>query len=106
MENARQVAVIPAAGLQWSDVGSWDSLFEVLPTDQYGNIVAGGSHVGLDTQSSLIFQAGNPRLIVTIGVSDLVVVDTGDVMLICPRDQAQKVRQIVDTLKKSDPKFV
>ncbi len=106
MEGARQVAVIPAAGLQWSDVGSWDSLFEVLPTDPDGNIVAGGSHVGLDTQNSLIFQAGDPRLIVTIGVSDLVVVDTGDVMLICPKDQAQKVRQIVDYLKKTDPKFV
>jgi mannose-1-phosphate guanylyltransferase len=78
----------------------------VLPTDPNGNIIAGGSHVGLDTKNSLIFQAGDPRLIVTIGVSDLVVVDTGDVMLICPKDQAQKVRQIVEYLKKTDPKFV
>ncbi len=106
MEGAHQVAVIPAAGLQWSDVGSWDSLFEVLPVDEYGNIIAGGSHVGLDTRNSLVFQAGEPRLVVTIGVSDLVVVDTGDVLLICPKDQAQKVRQIVDHLKKADPKYV
>jgi mannose-1-phosphate guanylyltransferase len=106
MEGARQVAVIPAAGLKWSDVGSWDSLFDVLPTDSNGNIIAGGNHVGIDTRNSLVFQAGEPRLIVTIGISDLVIVDTDDVLLICPKDQAQKVRQIVDHLKKTDPKYV
>jgi mannose-1-phosphate guanylyltransferase len=106
MEGARQVAVIPATDLQWSDVGSWDSLFEVLPTDAAGNIVRGGSHIGLDTQNSLVFQTGDARLIVTIGVSDLVVVDTGDVLFVCPKNQAQKVRQVVGQLKKTDPKYI
>lgn len=106
MEHAQRVAVIPAQDLQWSDVGSWDSLFEVLPGDMNGNIVTGGSHVGLETQDSLIFQAGDGKLIVTIGISDLVVVDTGDVLLICPKDQSQKVRQVVDYLKNSDPKYI
>ena len=49
MEKARNVAVIPAEGLNWSDVGSWDALFDVLPDDENGNIVMGGQHVGLDT---------------------------------------------------------
>ena len=106
MEGAERVAVISAADLKWSDVGSWDSLFEVLPTDSDGNIIIGGQHVGLDTKNSLVYLNQDRRLIVTIGVSDLVLVDTGDVLLICPKDQAQKVRQVVNQLKKSNQHYV
>ena len=96
MEGARQVAVIPAQGLNWSDVGSWDSLFDVLPADQSGNIVMGGEHIAVDTRDSLVYVSQEHRLIVTIGVDDLVVVDTGDVLLVCHKSQAQKVRQVVN----------
>jgi mannose-1-phosphate guanylyltransferase len=106
MEGAEHVAVIPAADWNWSDVGSWDSLFEVLPTDSDGNIVMGGQHLGLDTSRSLFFVTQEHRLIVTIGVSDLVLVDTGDVLLVCHKDQAQKVRQVVDTLKKTGQDYL
>lgn len=106
MEHARRVAVLPAVGLEWSDVGSWDSLFEILPSDESGNIVIGGKHFGLDTRQSLVYVNQEHRLIVTIGVEDLVVVDTGDVLLICKKDQAQRVRQVVDDLKKSGQNYV
>ncbi len=106
MEGARRVVVISAAGLRWNDVGSWDSLFDVLESDQDGNIVMGGRHVGLDTQNSLIYVCQEHRLIVTIGVENLVVVDTGDVLLVCSKDQAQRVRQVVDRLKESGKEFV
>jgi mannose-1-phosphate guanylyltransferase len=106
MESADKVAVIPASELLWSDVGSWDSLFDVLPGDEHGNIVMGGKHLGLDTNSSLVYVSEEHRLIVTIGVDDLVVVDTGDVLLVCRKDQAQRVRQIVNTLKKSGDEYV
>jgi len=99
MEGARSVAVIPASGLQWNDVGSWDSLLEVLPPDEHGNVVISGEHVGLDTQRSLI-RAESGRLVATIGISDLVIIDTADVVLVCPRDQAQAVRTMVEQLKK------
>jgi mannose-1-phosphate guanylyltransferase len=102
MEDAQQVAVIPAAGLGWSDVGSWDSLFDVMPGDPDGNIILGAQHIGLDTTRSLVVVDGEDRLIVTIGVKDLIVVDTGDALLICNRDQAQKVRNLVSQLKDSD----
>lgn len=101
MEGALNVAVIPAAGLGWSDVGSWDSLFELLPSDPHGNIVMGGQHIGVDTRQSLVYVNQEHRLIVTIGVEDLVVVDTGDVLLVCRKDQAQKVRQVVNQLKEN-----
>jgi mannose-1-phosphate guanylyltransferase len=104
MEHAQNVAVIPAADLGWSDVGSWDSLFEVLPTDQTGNIIMGGEHIGLDTDHSLVYLDQTRRLIVTIGISDLIVVDTDDVLLVCDKKQAQKVRQLVAHLKQTDQK--
>ena len=101
MENARRVAVIPAEGLGWNDVGSWDSLFDVLPSDEMGNIVVGGQQLSVDTHDSLVFTNQNQRLLITIGVKDLVVVDTGDVLLVCHKNQAQKVRQVVDKLKET-----
>jgi mannose-1-phosphate guanylyltransferase len=101
MEHAQQVAVIPAEGLGWSDVGTWDALFDVLPSDEHGNIVMGGQHVSVDTRDSLIYMDQDRRLIVTIGVEDLVIVDTGDVVLICTKEQAQKVRRVVDELKQT-----
>jgi mannose-1-phosphate guanylyltransferase len=106
MEGAQQVAVIPAEGLSWSDVGSWDSLFEVLDPDQHGNILIRGQHVDLDTSDSLIFSDQDQRLIVTIGVENLVVVDTDDVLLVCSKNQAQNVRQIVTQLRQSGQEFV
>jgi mannose-1-phosphate guanylyltransferase len=98
MEKANNVAVIPAKELGWSDVGSWDALFDVIPSDQNGNIVIGGQHIQVETNDSLIYMNQDRRLIVTIGVDDLVVVDTGDVVLVCRKDQAQKVRQVVQQL--------
>ncbi|OGO28341.1 MAG: hypothetical protein A2Z16_13300 [Chloroflexi bacterium RBG_16_54_18] len=100
MEHAEDVVVIPAPDLKWSDVGSWDSLFDVLAGDEHGNIIIGGAHLGLDTNKSLVYTAKEHRLIVTIGVDNLVVVDTGDVLLVCHKDQAQRIRQIVNQLKQ------
>jgi mannose-1-phosphate guanylyltransferase len=101
MEKAEKVAVLPAGGLGWSDVGSWDSLFEVLLPDMNGNIGVNGQHLALDTHNTLIYGThGNDRLVVTIGVDDMVVVDAGDVLLICKSDQAQKVRDVVGHLRK------
>jgi mannose-1-phosphate guanylyltransferase len=101
MEYARQVAVIPAAGLGWNDVGSWDSLFDVIPADKDGNILMGANHMGLDTNRTLVFSGDDDKLIVTIGVNDLIIVDTGDALLICDRKQSQKVRNLVNQLKSS-----
>lgn len=101
MEKAEKVAVLPAGGLGWSDVGSWDSLFEVLLPDMDGNIGVNGEHLALETHNTLIYAApGSERLVVTIGVDDMVVVDAEDVLLICKSDQSQKVRDVVAHLRK------
>ncbi len=99
MENAPEVAVIPAAGLEWNDVGSWEALFELLPVDQDGNIFQGGEHLALDSKGTIVYSVDNPRMVVTIGAEDLIIVDTGDILLICRRDQAQQVRWAVKELE-------
>jgi mannose-1-phosphate guanylyltransferase len=106
MEHACDVVVIPAPGLGWSDVGSWDSLFEMLPADENGNIVMSGEHIGVDTSNSLIYaEGGQGRLIVTLGVKDLVVVDTEDILLVCSIEQAQRIRELVKQLKDEKPEY-
>lgn len=100
MEKAERVAVLPAGGLGWSDVGSWDSLFEVLLPDMNGNVASNTQHLGLDTHNSLVYGVDDQRLIVTIGMDGIVVVDAGDVLMICKADQSQKVKDVVEHLKK------
>jgi len=98
MEGAEQVVVVPAVGLGWSDVGSWDALFDLFPADGDGNVVLHDNHLAIDTRNALVFAENSDRLLVTVGVDDLIVVDTGDVIMVCRKDQAQKVRQVVKNL--------
>jgi len=97
MEGARNVAVIPAQ-IGWTDVGTWSSLFELMPSDSMGNVLV-GPHKAIDTRGTLVM--GNERLIATIGVENLVIVDTEDALLVCLRDSVQDVRLIVKNLKKA-----
>jgi mannose-1-phosphate guanylyltransferase len=97
MEGARDVAVIPV-DIGWSDVGSWATLLEIIPSDDQGNVVL-GEHLAIDTLRTLV--RGEDRLVVTIGLEDMVVVDTDDALLICPRDRAQDVKAVVEQLKRS-----
>jgi len=101
MEHAGQVAVLPAGGLDWSDVGSWDSLFDVLVPDGDGNIVVNSQSMPLETHDSLVY-GKKKKLIVTIGVDDLIIIDTEDALLVCRKDRAQQVRQVIDNLKNTD----
>jgi mannose-1-phosphate guanylyltransferase len=101
MEHAERVVVVPAGGLGWSDVGAWDTLFEVLLPDLRGNVSSNAQHLAFETHNTLVYGQNLERLIVTIGMDDTVIVDTGDVLLICKSDQAQKVREVVEQLKKS-----
>ena len=105
MEHAENVVVIPAADLRWNDVGSWDSLFDVLQSDENCNIILGADHLSIDTNESLVCSNQKERLIVTIGVKDLVIVDTGDAVLISDRNRVQDVKEVVkklQELKKED----
>jgi mannose-1-phosphate guanylyltransferase len=98
MENAGRVAVIPIE-VGWDDVGNWSTLSQLLQGDGDGNVTSGpGQRVLVDTHDTYIYAASG-RLVAIVGLDDLVVVDTEDAVLVCPKDRAQDVRAIVDRLK-------
>lgn len=96
MEKSQRVVTLPI-DVGWSDVGSWATLLDLLPGDHAHNVVV-GQHLGVDTTSSLIYSP--QRLIATIGLKDVIVVDTEDALLVCPKNRAQEVKQIVEALKQ------
>ena len=96
MEQSKKAAIVPVA-FHWSDVGSWGSLDEVAPKDKAGNVVI-GRVVDVDSRRSIVY--GNHRLVATIGLTDMVVVDTPDATLVCPKSRTQDVRQLVEILKR------
>jgi mannose-1-phosphate guanylyltransferase len=101
MEGAENVAVIPARGLGWSDVGTWNIVYEVLPKSLDGNVLHCEEYIAQKTKNTMVFTGeDSQRLIVTLGVDNLVVVDTSDVLMICDQDYAQDVRAVVDELKE------
>lgn len=96
MEKSPNVKVI-SAEFGWNDVGSWDNLGVLYDADAQGNVVA-GKHIGIDTTDSIVYS--KKRLITTIGVEHLIVVETEDAILVCDKDRAQDVKKIVDRLKE------
>lgn len=103
MEKADDVVLLPAQGLGWWDVGSWDRLFQLLEGDQDDNILLADDTVVLDSRGTLVVQQGDrERLIALLGVSDLVVVDTGRALLVARRDRAEEVRSIVEYLSSNE----
>lgn len=99
MEGAQQMAVIPA-DIGWSDVGSWASLFEVHKTDRFGNVFKSQNpdRMILDTHHTMVY---SDRMVVTIGVRDIIVVETDDVLFICHKDRSQDVKEVVNHLRSS-----
>lgn len=100
MEGAEKMVVIPV-DIGWSDVGSWDALFDVLDLDPDGNGFKGGSpdRITVDTKNTLVY---SDKLTVTIGVENLVIVDTQDVLMICHKDRTQDVKKVVSMLRETD----
>lgn len=95
MERARDVAVIPV-DIGWSDIGSWATLLDLLPADEHGNVLTGEVEL-IDVHHSLIYSP--KRLIAAIGMENMIIVDAGDALLICPKERAQEVRNIVERLQ-------
>ncbi len=98
MERSPNIRMVPAK-FRWSDLGSWAALDEVIEKDKAGNILRGNT-INIGSENSTVF-AGD-RLVATIGLKDMVVVDTPDATLVTPKDRVQEVRMIVETLKQGD----
>lgn len=101
MEHAQNVAVLPAKQLGWSDVGSWDSLFELITADSDGNVDLSALSILLDNKNCLIKTDDDEKIIVVAGLEDVIIVDSKDALLVCRKGESQKVRQIVQELKQN-----
>ena len=95
MEKTKQAMVCPL-DVTWSDIGSWAALDDVLPHDANGNILKGDTSC-IDTQNSMI--RAEHRLVATLGVQDLIIIETEDVVMVAHKDHAQKVKDMVAQLK-------
>ncbi|MBI3963637.1 MAG: hypothetical protein HY341_01430, partial [Candidatus Kerfeldbacteria bacterium] len=83
----------------WNDVGMWSQLKSLQASERKANVVNGAMHVGIDTTDTLVM--GDPqKLIATVGVENLVIVDTGDVLLVCRKDRDQDVKRLLALLKE------
>ncbi|MBW7884825.1 MAG: NTP transferase domain-containing protein [Caldilineaceae bacterium] len=96
MEGAQKVAMVPMqAG--WNDVGSWDALETILEQDAHGNSIAKGEVMLLDSRHNIVYS--DKRLVALINVNNLVVVDTGDTLLIGDKNNMQRVKDVVEQLR-------
>jgi len=96
MEKTNKSVVLPL-DITWSDVGSWDAFYEVMEKDENENVKV-GNVIDIDTRNSLVLS--DKRVVSTIGIEDLVIIETDDVLLVAKRGEGQKVREIVKKLRE------
>jgi len=98
MEKAKNVGVIPGE-FGWSDVGSWRAISEVIAPDEAGNVlIEAGNPVLIDSRGCLVHGGG--KLVALIGAEDLIVINTGDALLVCAKERSQEVKQVVEELER------
>ena len=103
--DPEELLIIKGA-FEWKDIGAWDTLHENLmtKTDERRNLVK-GARLNIDTSGSIIYGSDN-KLIATVGVDDMVIIDTEDALLVCPKARAQDVKKIVEELKERGGKYL
>jgi mannose-1-phosphate guanylyltransferase len=97
LEHARNCAVVCADQFGWNDVGAWDAWADHFAHDKRGNLCL-GDVLAIDSQNCVI--RSEHKLTAVVGASDLVVIDSGDALLVCPKGRVQDVKLIVEELKK------
>jgi mannose-1-phosphate guanylyltransferase len=97
LEKSDRVAVVPG-DFGWTDLGDWHGFGSVACEDRMANTVVNAELLASDVQGAVVM--GNGRLVALLGVSDIVVVDTEDALLVCDRSRAQDVRELVEALKR------
>jgi len=98
MEHVQNAAVLPVS-MQWSDLGSWESLYDISKKDASGNVLR-GNVISQNTRNSLIFST--KKLVTSIGLENMLIVETEDALLVCDLKKSQDVKKLVETLKEED----
>jgi len=97
LEHARNCCVVTAPDFGWNDVGSWDAWAELFEADKTGNVLV-GDVLSIESKDCVVYS--EKRLTALVNTNGLVVIDSGDALLICPRSEVQDVKKVVDELKK------
>lgn len=97
MEKSDKVVVVPV-DIGWNDLGSFDSFYDVFQEDEDENI-SDEQNIIIDSKNNLI-QSYNGKIVAAVGVEDLIIIDNRDALLVCKKDQSQKVKNVVDILKE------
>jgi len=97
MEHLKDALVVPG-DFGWSDIGSWDTLGDVIAPNEQGNVLK-GDFVGLESTDNIVYSKN--KLVTAIGVKDLIIVEAGDVLLVCAKDRAQDIKLLVNELQKT-----
>ncbi|HPH78914.1 MAG TPA: mannose-1-phosphate guanylyltransferase [bacterium] len=98
MEKSPDLLVIPA-DIGWNDIGNWSALKDVLSDTNHANVTK-GNLISIDTQGSLIY--GSKKPIATIGVKNMIIVDTDDILFVCPKNKSADIKKIINYLKESN----
>jgi mannose-1-phosphate guanylyltransferase len=85
--------------MEWTDLGSWESLHKASDKDNERNVLR-GNVISQDTKNSLIFS--EKKLVASIGVENLIIVETDDALLVCNMNRSQEVKKLVETLKREE----
>lgn len=102
MERSNKVSVVPV-DIGWSDLGSFDSFYEVFETDEKNNIIC-KDNIQVNASNNIIVSE-NGKLIAVVDVDDLIIIDNRDALLVCKKDQSQKVKDVVKILQeRNDPR--
>ena len=97
MEKAKNVVVLPA-NFEWNDIGSWDEVYKLSAKDKEQNALLHGNHVMYESNGCLVDV--KDKIVATVGVQDLLIVESEGALLICPRARAQEVKELVELIKR------
>ncbi|MGA2667171.1 MAG: sugar phosphate nucleotidyltransferase [Patescibacteria group bacterium] len=97
-EKVDDIAVVPA-DLGWSDIGSWSTLYDLLAQKSGNHTISQGNHIGVDDKNCLVY--AQDKLLATVGLENIVIVDTPDVTLVCNKSKAQDIKKLIEKIKES-----
>ena len=100
MEHTKSVSVIPV-NIGWNDVGSFKSLGDIFSKDDKGNVVKSEKFEKIDSEGNIIINKENDKMIATIGLENIVIVNTKDALLVCHKDKSQEIKKILDKIEKN-----
>ena len=104
LEKSRELVMVKG-NFYWKDLGSWDAFYDMSPKDKDNNVLFANS-LNLESRGTLIFSHSRRRLIGTIGLEDLIIIDTPDSLLVCKKDKTEEIKKLVKKIKEKDKRNV